>query len=58
VRLQVMRQGGGDRVLMDGGGEFKAEFAQACTELGIRHMRIKPRHSWTNGFVERLHRRS
>lgn len=22
--------------------------------LGIRHTRTKPRHAWTNGFVERL----
>jgi len=42
------------RVLTDGGGEFKAEFAAACAALGIRHTRIKPRHAWTNGFVERL----
>jgi transposase InsO family protein len=42
------------RVLTDGGPEFKAEFAAACTALGIRHTRIKPRHAWTNGFVERL----
>jgi len=41
-------------VLTDGGGEFKAEFAAACAALGIRHTRIKPRHAWTNGFVERL----
>jgi transposase InsO family protein len=42
------------RVLTDGGGEFKAEFDAACAQLGIRHTRIKPRHAWTNGFVERL----
>jgi len=42
------------RVLTDGGPEFKAEFAAACIALGIRHTRIKPRHAWTNGFVERL----
>lgn len=42
------------RVLTDGGGEFKAEFAATCAELGIRQTRIKPRHAWTNGFVERL----
>lgn len=42
------------RVLTDGGSEFKAEFAAACQALGIRHTRIKPRHAWTNGFVERL----
>jgi transposase InsO family protein len=42
------------RVLTDGGSEFKAEFDTACAALGIRHTRIKPRHAWTNGFVERL----
>jgi len=42
------------RVLTDGGGEFHAEFAAAYAELRIRHTRIKPRHAWTNGFVERL----
>ena len=42
------------RVLTDGGGEFKGEFHTACRALGIRHTRIKPRHAWTNGFVERL----
>lgn len=42
------------RVLTDGGGEFKGEFDTACRALGIRHTRIKPRHAWTNGFVERL----
>jgi len=42
------------RVLTDGGSEFKAEFDQACRELNIRHTRTKPRHAWTNGFVERL----
>jgi transposase InsO family protein len=43
------------RVLTDGGNEFKAAFDEACTALGIRHTRTKPRHCWTNGFVERLH---
>jgi transposase InsO family protein len=42
------------RVLTDGGSEFKAEFEAACGQLGIRHTRIRPRHAWTNGFVERL----
>jgi len=42
------------RVLTDGGSEFKAQFDQACRELGVRHTRTKPRHAWTNGFVERL----
>jgi transposase InsO family protein len=42
------------RVLTDGGGEFKTEFDTACAALGIRHTRIRPRHAWTNGFVERL----
>jgi transposase InsO family protein len=42
------------RVLTDGGNEFKATFDDACQALGIRHTRTKPRHAWTNGFVERL----
>jgi transposase InsO family protein len=42
------------RVLTDRGNEFKAAFAAACAQLGIRQTRIKTRHAWTNGFVERL----
>jgi transposase InsO family protein len=42
------------RVLTDGGPEFKGAFDGACRELGLRHTRTKPRHAWTNGFVERL----
>ena len=42
------------RVLTDGGPEFKGAFDEACRQLGIRHTRTKPRHAWTNGFVERL----
>ena len=42
------------RVLTDGGNEFRAAFDGVCTKLGIRHTRTKPRHAWTNGFVERL----
>jgi len=42
------------RVLTDGGPEFKGAFDVACRQLGLRHTRTKPRHAWTNGFVERL----
>src|SRR5215467_15813880 len=42
------------RVLTDGGPEFKGAFDETCRALGIRHTRTKPRHAWTNGFVERL----
>jgi transposase InsO family protein len=42
------------RVLTDGGPEFKGAFDDICGQLGIRHTRTKPRHAWTNGFVERL----
>ena len=42
------------RVLTDGGSEFKAAFDEMCRELNIKHTRTKPRHAWTNGFVERL----
>ena len=42
------------RVLTDGGSEFKGQFDEACRQLNVRHTRTKPRHAWTNGFVERL----
>lgn len=42
------------RVLTDGGSEFKGEFDAARREQNARHTRTKPRHVWTNGFVERL----
>jgi len=42
------------RVLTDGGPEFKGAFDEASRVLGLRHTRTKPRHAWTNGFVERL----
>jgi transposase InsO family protein len=41
-------------VLTDGGPEFKRAFDEPCAALGLRHTRTKPRHAWTNGFVERL----
>jgi len=42
------------RVLTDQGSEFRGAFDQTCAQLGIHHTRTKPRHAWTNGFVERL----
>jgi transposase InsO family protein len=42
------------RVLADGGHEFKGTFDEICVARGIRHTCTKPRHAWTNGFVERL----
>lgn len=42
------------RVLSDQGNEYRGAFDQACREVGVRHTRTKPRHAWTNGFVERL----
>lgn len=41
-------------VLTDGGSEWRDLFAYACKREGIEHRRTKPRHAWTNGFVERL----
>ena len=41
-------------VLTDGGPEFRLAFEQACARLKIEHRRTRPRHPWTNGFVERL----
>jgi transposase InsO family protein len=40
-------------VLTDGGHEWKGAFEAECRRLGIEHRRTKPRHAWTNGFVER-----
>ena len=43
------------RVLTDRGSEFKGAFDEACRKHPvIRHTRTKPRHAFTNGFVERL----
>ena len=36
------------------GKEFKGAFAGGCERLQIKVTRTKPRHAWTNGFVERL----
>jgi len=41
------------RVLMDGGSELKVEFDNVGREINMRHTRTRPRHAWTNGFVER-----
>ena len=43
-----------ERVLTDRGSEFKGVFDEACERYGITHTRTKPRHAFTNGFVERL----
>ena len=36
------------------GNEYRGAFDQACARLDLRLTRTKPRHAWTNGFVERL----
>jgi transposase InsO family protein len=41
-------------VLTGDGPEFYGRFLTACRDLGIEHRPTKPRHAWTNGFVERL----
>lgn len=41
-------------VLTDRGHEWMSAFEAECRRLGIEHRRTKPRHAWTNGFVERL----
>ena len=41
-------------MLTDRCSEFRADFDEACDELKVKHTRTKPRHAWTNGFVERL----
>lgn len=54
--MPIYRQGGHTvrAVLTDGGSEFKGAFDAACRTLNIEHRRTRPRHAWTNGFVERL----
>jgi len=42
------------RVLTACGSEYREACDQACAARGIRHTRTRPRHAWTNGFVERL----
>jgi transposase InsO family protein len=42
------------RILTDQGSEYRGAFDLACAHSSIRHTRTKPRHAWTNGFVERL----
>jgi transposase InsO family protein len=42
------------RGLTDNGKEFKVRFDLACAAHRVQHTRTKPRHAWTNGFVERL----
>jgi transposase InsO family protein len=41
-------------LLVDGGPEWRGTFVPACARLKIRLKRTRPRHPWTNGFVERL----
>lgn len=41
-------------ILTDRGHEWMGAFEAECRRLGIEHRRTKPRHAWTNGFVERL----
>jgi len=42
------------RTLTGRGSEFKGAFDEACKRHEIKHTRTKPRHAFTNGFVERL----
>lgn len=43
-------------IQVDGGGEFQAEFEQACADRGIRLFVLPPRSPKLNGCVERAHR--
>jgi transposase InsO family protein len=54
--MPIYRQAGHTQraILPDGGSEFRGTFDAACRTLNIEHRRTRPRHAWTNGFVERL----
>ncbi|HKV45160.1 MAG TPA: hypothetical protein VJT32_10885, partial [bacterium] len=57
ARLLPAYQRAGHRVraiLTDRGSEFPLRCTAMCRDVGIEHRRTKPRHAWTNGFVERL----
>jgi transposase InsO family protein len=40
------------RVLTDNGAGYKRSFSEAAADLGLRHLRTKPYHPWTNGRAE------
>jgi transposase InsO family protein len=43
-----------ERVMADNGAGYKNAFQAACGELGIRHVRMRPYTSKTNGKAERF----
>ncbi len=46
-----------ERVLSDNGGAYRSHlWRDTCTELNIKHKRIRPYRPQTNGKVERFHR--
>ena len=46
-----------ERILSDNGNGYRSfAWRDRCAELGIVHTRIKPRHPYTNGKVERFNR--
>ena len=46
-----------ERILTDNGNGYRSyDWADTCTELGIKHTRTKPYHPATNGKVERFNR--
>ncbi len=54
--LPVYREAGIElvEVVVDGGPEFKGEFARTCRRLGIAVHRLPPRSPDLNAFVERF----
>lgn len=40
-------------IITDNGTEFRAEFDELCTEMGIQHSCVLPYHQQANGLVER-----
>lgn len=52
-----LEQGRPSAVMTDNGGQFvAARFRDALRLAGVRHLRIRPGHPWTNGKTERVFR--
>ncbi len=57
VEELFLKHGHPSEVMTDNGGQFVANhFREAMGRAGVRHLRIRPGHPWTNGKTERVFR--